>query len=278
MSKYSFSFKTSIIVGFLILTSFTSGVLTSARAQTATSSQWQVTVNGLVGNPLTLTLSDLETLPQTSVTATIYCVDFPNTPVASGKWTGVSLTTLFEQAKVLPSAIKIAFSAADGYATDLDLVTASFGNVILAYEKDGEPLTETLRLVVPEKWGYKWISQVTTVTLVDFDFKGKWESQGYSDEANVQQTSHLPPSPQFQPATPNSTQPVTANVTLPTPKATNSTTAVPSQPTQASKPEPELQHPASFPTTIVAVALIGVAVAGSSLAIYAKKRRRQATA
>jgi hypothetical protein len=277
MSKYSFSFKTAIIIAFLILTSFTSGVLINARAQTTTSSQWQVNVNGLVENPLTLTLSDLETLPQTSVTATIYCVDFPNSPVASGKWTGVSLTTLFEQAKVLTSAIKIAFSAADGYATDLDFATATYGNVILAYEKDGAPLTETLRLVVPGKWGYKWISQVTTITLVDFDFKGKWESQGYSDEASVQQTSRLPTSPQAQQATPNSTPPVTANVTSPTLQATNSTTVAPSQPTRASKPELELQHPASFPTTIVAAALIGVAVAGSSLAIYAKKRRRQAT-
>ena len=62
-------------------------------------------------------------------------------------------------------------------------------DIILAYEKDGERLSEKTRLVVPGKWGYKWISQLTRIELVNYDFKGFWESRGYSDEADITSSS-----------------------------------------------------------------------------------------
>ena len=58
-------------------------------------------------------------------------------------------------------------------------------DIILAYEKDGEPLAENLRLVVPCKWGYKWIRDPIHIELVDYDFLGHYESRGYSDEADI---------------------------------------------------------------------------------------------
>jgi hypothetical protein len=42
--------------------------------------------------------------------------------------------------------------------------------------------------VVPSKWGYKWVSQLIRVEPVNYDFKGTWESAGYSDEANSSHT------------------------------------------------------------------------------------------
>jgi DMSO/TMAO reductase YedYZ molybdopterin-dependent catalytic subunit len=75
--------------------------------------------------------------------------------------------------------------ADDGYSTDLTIATAMREDIILAYERDGMPLSEGLRLVVPGKWGYKWISGLTHIELVDYDFTGFWESRGYSDEADI---------------------------------------------------------------------------------------------
>jgi DMSO/TMAO reductase YedYZ molybdopterin-dependent catalytic subunit len=92
---------------------------------------------------------------------------------------------MLEKAGVLPEAVKVAFHADDGFATDLTVVTAMRQDVILAYERDGEPLPETLRLVVPGKWGYKWIRGVTHIELVDYDFKGHYEMMGYPDEADI---------------------------------------------------------------------------------------------
>ncbi len=124
-------------------------------------------------------------MPSSTEYAKIYCVFDPETPVTEGNWTGVRLGLVLEQAGVSPAAIKVAFYAADGFATDLTVTTAMRNDILLAYEKDGQPLTEGLRLVVPGKWGYKWISELTHIALVDYDFLGLYESEGFSDEANI---------------------------------------------------------------------------------------------
>jgi hypothetical protein len=148
-------------------------------------SEWTLVVDGLVQSPLSLTFDDLVAMPTTTVFAELYCVGLPTMSLAVGDWTGVRLGFILNQAGVLPEAWKIAFYADDGFTTDLPLTTAMRDDIILAYERDGEPLTENVRLVVPCKWGYKWITEPTHIELVDYDFLGKYESSGhYSDEAN----------------------------------------------------------------------------------------------
>jgi DMSO/TMAO reductase YedYZ molybdopterin-dependent catalytic subunit len=150
-----------------------------------TAPQRSLVIDGLVETPLNLTLDALSAMPKTTEYVELYCVDYPTTPVEKGDWTGVRLGLLLEQAAVSPKAVKIAFYADDGYSTDLTIPTAMREDIILAYERDGMPLSEGLRLVVPGKWGYKWISGLTHIELVDHDFTGVWESRGYSDEADI---------------------------------------------------------------------------------------------
>lgn len=145
----------------------------------------RLVVDGLVQHPLNLTMEELMAMPRTTVSATLYCVDGPDYPLASGNWTGVQLAIILEQAHVSPSAMKVAFHANDGFSTDLTVEAAMRENVILAYERDGQPLTEKLRLVVPGHWGYKWISNLGHIELVDHDFLGSWESRGYPDDAEI---------------------------------------------------------------------------------------------
>jgi len=267
--KLSFSPKPIAIITLLVLTFVTAtATLTTQASATA---EWQLTINGQAEQPLTFTLSDLKAMPQTVVDATIYCVDFPDQVVTTGKWTGVSLAALLQQAGVQPSTVKIAFYAADQYATDLDLVTATQGGVIVAYAKDGEALSETLRLVVPGKWGYKWISQLTTITLMNFDFKGKWESQGYSDDASVQSGTSVARAPSSS-YLPNPNQANTTIVPSSGPQPSNSSTSVPSQNTQDSKPEPQLQ-PQNPWVAILAISGVASVVTCASLLIFVKRRR-----
>jgi len=154
-------------------------------AGTAEDSEWTVIVDGLVQAPLSLTLDDLVAMPTSTVHAELYCVGMPWTPIAEGNWTGVRLGHILEEAGVSPEAVKVAFYADDGFTTDLTVTTAMRPDITLAYEKDGWPLTENLRLVVPCKWGYKWITDLIHIELVDYDFLGTYESAGYSDEANI---------------------------------------------------------------------------------------------
>ncbi len=51
---------------------------------------------------------------------------------------------------------------------------------MLPYEQ-GFPL----RLVVPERLGYKWIKWITTIEVISGEYEGYWESRGYSNEADA---------------------------------------------------------------------------------------------
>jgi hypothetical protein len=257
----------TLLLNILALSTF------STKAANATENKRQVSVTGLVQNPLTLTLTNLTSMPTTSIDANLYCVDFPSQIVTGGMWTGVKLSYILGEAGVLPSAIKVAFYAADGYSTDLDLETANKQNVILAYQKDGEPLYETLRLVVPGKWGYKWISQVNSIVLVDNNYLGKWESQGYSDVADVELSPSYPSQP--DPTLPNlPSNQQTAPVTPPpvNTQTSNSSSSAPSQDTQNPKPEALSQLPEPTPATRIIFAIAGIAI-GICVLIYIQKRR-----
>jgi DMSO/TMAO reductase YedYZ molybdopterin-dependent catalytic subunit len=196
MKKTSFLISAGIVTVILVLISSASGLKPIVNAD-SNGAEWQLTVAGLVERPSNLSLTEIAAMPQTTVNAALICVDFPGFVVAEGNWTGVRLWLLLEAAGVSPDAVKVVFYAADGYSTDLTVETAMREDIILAYEKDGVPLSETLRLVVPDKWGYKWISQVTGVELVNYDFKGFWESRGYSDTANIAEGSPSQPQPNY---------------------------------------------------------------------------------
>jgi len=154
----------------------------SAQAALSNETELRLQVLGLVDHTLNLTLSEIAAMPATTVQATIYCVDSPTQIVEEGNWTGVKLGFLLDEAGFSPSAIKVAFYASDGYSTDLSLEAATRPDVIVAYEKDGIPLSGTVRLVTPGRWGYKWISQLTRIEIVNYDFKGQWENVGYPDD------------------------------------------------------------------------------------------------
>ncbi len=151
-------------------------------------SEWTLVVDGSVANTLTLKYEEILAMPKTTVYAELYCVDSPSLVLARGRWSGVKLGLLLERAQVLSEAFKVVFHANDSYSSDLPVATAMREDVIIAYELNSRPLSEKLRLVTPGKWGYKWVSRLARIELVNYDFKGTWESRGYSDEADTPHT------------------------------------------------------------------------------------------
>lgn len=156
-------------------------------SETATNSGWSLRVDGLVGDPYTVTYGELLSLPAVNVSAVLYCVDNPSQPLKNGTWTGVPLSYLIERAKPLRNATKIVFLAGDGYTTDLWLSDVmNDTSIILAYRFNGKNITP--RLVVPGRWGYKWIKDVVEIRLVDYNYLGTWERVGYSDSALINES------------------------------------------------------------------------------------------
>jgi DMSO/TMAO reductase YedYZ molybdopterin-dependent catalytic subunit len=156
--------------------------------------EWTIVVDGLVSNPLNLTYDELLAMPSKTVKAKLWCVDDPTGITARMyDWTGVPLFYVLKTAGISDNAVKIALYAADGYSTDLTPETAlrSDADIIIAYKRDGKFISKTedgypsLQLVVPGKYGYKWIKYLTHIEVVNYDYLGTWERRGYSDEADL---------------------------------------------------------------------------------------------
>lgn len=181
-------------VALVLATVFLSGVLVPPKALTSSHEEgWTFVVDGLVNNSINVTYNDLLAMPSVTVKAKLQCVDDPNGLNApTSDWTGVPLKAILERVGVSKNATKIVFYAVDGYSTDLTLETASRSDIIIAYKRDGEFISglengsTSIQLVVPGKWGYKWIKWLNHIKIVGYNYLGTWESKGYSDEADVQ--------------------------------------------------------------------------------------------
>ena len=265
-----------LIIGFILASA--SSTLSTAYAN-SNDSTWKLNVSGLVNNPSTFTLTDLEAMPQTTISTALICVDFPTTIVAQGNWTGVNLWTLLNETGVLPGAIKVAFYANDGYSTDLTIDVAKNDNIILATSKEGAPLSEVIRLVVPGHWGYKWIAQVVKIELVDYDFQGKWESVGYSDDGIITQNSQrdthpFPSAPVLSTptATPLASPKETTTPTLPNAPIQNSTKQTPTtEPKNLTSDNINLKET----TPLVLTAIIAIAAVALITIIKIKNNRNK---
>jgi hypothetical protein len=162
---------------------FTLSISTTPKISSET---YQLKVDGLVQNELNLSFENITSLEQVEVTASLKCVEGPS---GRAKWTGVRLATILNLATVQSGAREVIFYAADGYSSSLTLEDAFADDVLLAYEMNGETLPADhgypVRLVVPGKAGYKWVKWITHIELVDYDYKGYWESRGWDDEADL---------------------------------------------------------------------------------------------
>jgi hypothetical protein len=159
-------------------------------------------IKGLVSKPLDLTYTQVQALPVITETALIQCVDDPYGQTFN--WTGVPLFYLLSQAGVQKGAWKVVFHAQDGFSSSIPLDVAMHPTTILALEVNGTTLTEAspsypgytagypYRIVLPGKYGYKWVGEISEIELVDYDYKGTLESQGFSDTASNPASPQLP--------------------------------------------------------------------------------------
>jgi DMSO/TMAO reductase YedYZ molybdopterin-dependent catalytic subunit len=157
---------------------------------------FRLTVDGMVGKPLSLTLDEIKALPSRTQITMHNCDEGWS---AIGQWTGVPLAQLLQTAELMPEARYIVFHCmdemvrtADGtgfYYESIDLFDAMHPQTILAYGMNGKALPVAhgapLRLRVERKVGYKHAKYVNRIEAVDrltHIARGKgrfWEDRGY---------------------------------------------------------------------------------------------------
>jgi DMSO/TMAO reductase YedYZ molybdopterin-dependent catalytic subunit len=155
--------KTTVSITLAILLTLSFFSVAALSEPLTYDPNWRITIDGLVNTPLTLSINDLAAMPQTTVTADLTCY---GTLVTSGAWTGVTLGQLFAAAQMSTDADTFNFAAQDGYAITISSADhPQWSSIIIAYQRDGQPLTETLRLILPNENGAQWISMITKITL-----------------------------------------------------------------------------------------------------------------
>jgi len=142
---------------------------------------WRLRVDGLVRQPLELSIDDLMRLPRTSYTVKHHCVEGWS---AVASWHGAPVAAVVERCQPLAAAKYIDFRSFDaGYSNGWDMASAMHPQTILAYGLNDRALPPDhgapLRLYAPTKLGYKLTKYLLSMTFTDRRPGGYWEDQGY---------------------------------------------------------------------------------------------------
>jgi DMSO/TMAO reductase YedYZ molybdopterin-dependent catalytic subunit len=155
--------------------------------QTIDPETYQLTIDGLVAEPVSYSYAQLQSMSHTAKLVTIHCVEGWS---VKALWDGIALPELLSTVEPTDEANTVIFHAADGYTTSLPLDFIMDRNLIIADHINGITLPPAngfpFQLVAEDKWGYKWIRWLTRIELSnDPDYKGFWESRGFSNNGDV---------------------------------------------------------------------------------------------
>ncbi len=156
---------------------------------------WFMQIDGLVDSPLKVDLATIKALPKYDDVRTLECIGNPvgGNLIGNVEWNGVRLTDVLAKLKIDPKATHVNFQAADGYYTSVQLDWLMQDRTLLAYGLNGSPLTPDhgfpLRINMPGLYGQKMPKWITHMEFTTNPVTGIWESQGWSNTADVQTNS-----------------------------------------------------------------------------------------
>jgi sulfane dehydrogenase subunit SoxC len=160
---------------------------------------WRLEVDGLVGQPLSLSLDELRARPAVEIAVTMECAGNGRAhiephvvsqpwlleAVGTARWRGAPVAALLEEAGVRDGALEVLFTGLDRgvegeeeqlYARSLSMDEVLRGDALLAYEVNGVPLPPQhgypLRLVVPGWYGMTSVKWLARISVLDEPFGG----------------------------------------------------------------------------------------------------------
>lgn len=163
---------------------------------------WRLQIDGLVEQPLSLSLAELRAAPSRHQITRHDCVEGWS---GIAGWKGARLGPLLDRARLKPNARYLAFFCADSLELTLDnsgsyyetigLADAYHPQTILAYEMNGQELPVAhgapLRLRLERQLGYKMAKYVMRIEAIEsFAHLGRgrggyWEDRGYQWYAGI---------------------------------------------------------------------------------------------
>jgi DMSO/TMAO reductase YedYZ molybdopterin-dependent catalytic subunit len=148
-------------------------------------------ITGLVEDPKIYSYEEIvNSFTSYKKVVTLFCVEGWNTKIL---WKGILVSDIIEESKPTSETNIIIFHAYDGYTTSLSLDYIVNNSILIAYEMNNVTSPPErgfpFQLVAESKWGYKWIKWITEIELSDdIDYKGFWESRGYSNKGDLNES------------------------------------------------------------------------------------------
>jgi DMSO/TMAO reductase YedYZ molybdopterin-dependent catalytic subunit len=129
---------------------------------------WRLPIDGLVTQPITVSLADLRNLPSRTQITQHTCEEGWS---AIAEWTGVQLSRVLAAAGVKPAARYLVFRTVDGWWDSIDMLDALHPQTILAYGMNGRDVPvqhgAPVRLRVERQLGYKSLKFLKSITVTD---------------------------------------------------------------------------------------------------------------
>jgi DMSO/TMAO reductase YedYZ molybdopterin-dependent catalytic subunit len=155
---------------------------------TVEARRWRLELTGLVRRERSWTYAEVQQLPAVTRAVTLECIsnEVGGRLLSTAVWRGVTLETLLEQGGGTGSVVgkHVVFYAVDGFATSLPLEALLEARTLLAWRMNGSELPDRhgfpVRAVVPGRYGEQSAKWVTRIDITDHEFKGFYQSQGWS--------------------------------------------------------------------------------------------------
>ncbi|GCE05062.1 molybdopterin-binding protein [Dictyobacter aurantiacus] len=159
---------------------------------------WELMVDGLVSQPYTMSYKELLALPTHRQYESMMCIsnEVGGSYMSNALWEGIALKDLLARAGTIkPGATKVVLYAADSYSDSIHLAKALEPTTMVAIKMNGETLPTShgypARLLVPGIYGMKHVKWITRIQVVNTDYQGYWQQNGWSDPAPIKMTSRI---------------------------------------------------------------------------------------
>jgi sulfoxide reductase catalytic subunit YedY len=127
---------------------------------------YRLKIKGKVGRPLSLSFDEILKYPSITEAVLLICPGFFSN---NGRWTGVNLKSLLQEARVKKEAQYVDINGAHGKGVRIPIKTLEQKKILLAYRVNGEPLPQKhgfpLRLVYEDAYGYDWVKYIDEIIV-----------------------------------------------------------------------------------------------------------------
>lgn len=158
-------------------------------------STWDLTVDGLVSDPLTYRYEELQARMKAREYVTLECVSnqVGGNLISTAEWEGIPLAELIKDSGPEDQADWVVFTCADGYTVAIPREKAEDPSALMALRMNGVPLPFNhgypARIVVPGIYGMFSAKWLTRITLVEGEFLGFWQQKGWTNRGAITTTA-----------------------------------------------------------------------------------------